>query len=373
MFTEIFPVNREMIWLNNCGTTPASRDSILAVSRFLEGYSKNGIFTDRESFSEVKRFIKNFLTSLLGGDSSEYALIHNTSEGMNILSHGINLPSKSSILLLENEYPSNYYPFQHLQKLGHTIDFVPIGNSPEDFWNLFREKIQPHTALVSLSAVHWCTGMPLPLEKVGNLCRERNIIFAVDGAQGVGHIPIDVKKMKIDFMAFSAWKWLLGPLGMGVLYVSRDFLDKLNVSLKGTDSVKDSETYLPYRSTFKEGAERYTISTPSFLDWVYLKATLKILSDFGYPRVYEKIYSLTETLGNLLRNLGYTVNIDSFKEKTGILVAKKEGIHPDGAVDYLKSKQIITASRLGGIRFSPHIYNNLDQIHRVYECLRDWK
>lgn len=359
-----------MIWLNNCGTTPAPRDAILSVSRFLEGYSLNGIFTDRETFSEVKRTIKQFLVSLLGGDSSEYAFIHNTSEGMNILSYGITLPPNSRILLLENEYPSNVYPFQHLQSLGHTIEFVSVGNSPEEFWESFMNKLVPSTALVSFSAVHWCTGMPLPLEKIGKVCKEKDIIFAVDGAQGVGHIPIDVKKMKIDFLAFSAWKWLLGPLGMGILYVSSDFLHKLKVSFKGTESVRDSETYLPYRDTYKDGAERYTISTPSFVDWVYLKSSLKLLSEYRYPNVFEKIYELTNSLGELLKELGYSLNTDAFQEKTGILVAKKESISADRVVEYLRTNKVITASRLGGIRFSPHIYNSPEQFHQVYELLK---
>jgi len=84
LFQESFPVNREMIWLNNCGTTPASTQNLKAVSTFLDGYSKHGIFTETEKFFTVKQEIKTKCVELLGGSISEFTLIRNTSEGMNI-------------------------------------------------------------------------------------------------------------------------------------------------------------------------------------------------------------------------------------------------------------------------------------------------
>ena len=354
-----------MIWLNNCGTTPSSTFVITSIQEFLDGYSRNGIFTNVQQFSAVKRSIKDFLVSLLGGKSSEYSLIHNTSEGMNILSFGIELPKNSTILLLEHEYPSNYYPFQHLTREGHKIKFISPGKSPSEFMENFYHAIDDSTKLVSFSAVHWCTGMPLPLLEIGEVCHNKDIFFAVDGAQGVGHIPIDVKKMKIDFMASSAWKWLLGPLGLGILYVSEEKLNILKVPFKGTESVSDSENYLPYRDTYKEGSDRFEVSTPSFLDWVYLKSSLELLKSIGYPEIMERIYSLTEQLGLYLGELGYSLNTDHFNEKTGILVARKENIDSTLAVKFLRENGIISASRLGGIRFSPHIYNTNSQIDKV--------
>lgn len=305
----------------------------------------------------------------MGGEPSEYTLIHNTSEGMNILSYGLNLPPGSKILLLENEYPSNYYPFEHLLSKGHTIEFVRLGENPDAFLENFERSITPNTHLVSFSAVHWCTGMPLPLEAIGKICKDKNIFFAVDGAQGVGHIPIHVKQMNIDYMAFSSWKWLLGPLGLGVLYVSSEKLNSINLSFKGTDSVMDSENYLPYRDTLKVGSDRFMVSTPSFSDWVYFKASLEILSEIGYPQIYERIYSLTSYLGNNLLSLGFSLNTQNFNQNTGILVAKKKYFESKNIVNFLKSKKVVTADRLGGVRFSPHVYNSREQLDVVIDLL----
>ncbi len=171
---DMYPVNGNAIWLNNCGTVPAGDHILQRVCGYLEGYSQKGVFTETEK-----------------------------------------------------------------------------------------------TRAVSLSAVHWCTGMPLPLERIGKLCREMEIEFGVDGAQGVGMRPMDVKAANISFMAFSAWKWLMGPLGLGVLYVEKDKLEKLKPRIVGTGSVVRDEEYLPYKTTLKPSADRFTISTPNFTDRVY--------------------------------------------------------------------------------------------------------
>ena len=370
LFQEAFPVNRELIWLNNCGTTPSSINVLNAIQSYLDGYSKNGIFSEVESFYSVKNEIKTSLVELLGGETSEYAFIHNTSEGMNIFSFGITLPQNSTILLLEDEYPSNVYPWEHLKDKGHTIKFIPIGKSPSEFLSNFESCITNKVSLISLSAVHWCTGIPLPLKEIGEICKSKNIHFVVDGAQGVGHIPMNVKEMNISYMAFSAWKWLLGPLGLGILYVSKDKLETLKVKFKGTESVLGSENYLPYKEIYKTGAERYEVSTPSFIDWVYLKASLQLIRSTGFSKVRERIYCLSDLLANGLRKQNFIINTDSFAEKTGIIVAKKENIDSNKAVNYLRENKIITASRLGGIRFAPHAYNTEEQIEKTLTILK---
>lgn len=197
-----YSVNQELIWLNNCGTTPIGNRILQEVTSYLHGYAKKGVFTELGTFSEVRRGIISILSSLLNCDKDELAIIHNTSEGMNFISLGLGLDTGDEILLLENEYPSNVYPWNHWKERGVLLNFLELKDSPEEFLEYFRNRIKPNTKLITISAVHWCTGMPLPIKEIGRICREKNICFVLDGAQGVGHVPIDVKTMHIDFMAF---------------------------------------------------------------------------------------------------------------------------------------------------------------------------
>lgn len=383
-----FPVNDSLIWLNNCGTTPLGRPMDVAVRGFLDGYARRGVLWQEKTYPGVKASIYRRLATLLHASPEEFALVHHTAEGMNFISHGLSLSSGDEILLLENEYPSNYYPWEHWREKGVRLRTVPCGAGPGEFLDAFRACLTTRTRVAALSAVHWCTGLPLPLADVGALCAERGIEFVVDGAQGVGLVDIDVKACRIGFMAFSAWKWLLGPLGLGVLYVARDKLDSLKPVFKGTESVVSDESYLPYREAWKPDADRFAYSTGSFADWVWFDASLAYLEGIGFRTVRERILSLAGTLADGLRQEGFAVHADLFggaatpsREAespfgeaespiaTGILAVSRAGLDAGAAVSALKRQGIVAAERLGRIRLAPHIYNSEAQLQRAVAAL----
>lgn len=368
--TEAYPVNDNFIWLNNCGTTPAGRHNTEALSRFINGYAEKGVLTETASYNDVRSRIKAILSRLLNCDPDELALIHHTAEGMNMISHGVSLEPEDEIILLENEYPSNVYPWLHWRDKGVIIRTAAYKDTPDAFFDAFSRMITPKTRLVSMSAVHWCTGMPLPLEKIGQLCRFNNIEFVVDGAQGVGMQPIDIRKYGIHYMAFSAWKWLMGPLGLGVMYVAKDKLESLNPIFIGTESVVQDEQYLPYKSQLKPSADRFTISTANFTDWVYFLSSLEFLDRIGFDVVRKRIFELSGYLNQRLRQIGFNVVSDAFPEiQTGITVCESPGSDADTIMDHLKDSRIVAAKRLGKIRFSPHIYLTTYQLDEVIRVL----
>ncbi|MBK8394929.1 MAG: aminotransferase class V-fold PLP-dependent enzyme [Leptospiraceae bacterium] len=369
-YYQNYPVNQELIWLNNCGTTPVGTKTIQDVTRYLEAYSKQGVFNDVEKYTTVKRRITEILSELIHCEQEEIGIIHNTSEGINFISHGLNLLTGDEILLLENEYPSNVYPFQHWEEKGVKLRFVPMANSPSLFLENLKSSITKNTKVISLSLVHWCTGMPLPTEEIGRICKEKDIEFIVDGAQGVGLLEVDVRKMNISYMAFPAWKWLLGPLGLGGIYIAKDKLATMKTIFKGQNSVVNADEYLPYKSELKAGADRFEYSTGNFTDWVYWKSTLEMLSEIGFPTVRSRIYELKEYLADGLRKNGFQIYSDAFPEfKTGILACEKSGVDSSSLVKHLRENQVISAVRLGRVRLAPHLYNSVEQLDKVIALL----
>jgi selenocysteine lyase/cysteine desulfurase len=360
-----------MIWLNNCGTTPAGNHIVEAVTRFMKGYAAKGIFTEVAGYQKVQENIKHILSEVLNCSPDELGLIHNTAEGMNFISHGLNLSSQDEVILLENEYPSNVYPWWHLKQKGVKLLTTPMETSPQAFIEALKLLITDKTRVISLSAVHWCTGMPLPLEQVGNLCKKEGIVFVVDGAQGVGMQPMDVKKANISYMAFSAWKWLLGPLGLGILYVSKEKLEDLEMVFLGTGSVVKDKEYLPYKSELKPTVDRFTLSTANFNDWVYFEAALEFLKTIGFSAVRDRLYELSAHLCGKLTKIGFKVFSEQFPDySTGIVVCEKPGITSGIIMADLQKNNIVAAERLGRIRFSPHVYispGQLDEVIRVLE------
>ena len=362
-----FPVNSHFIWLNNCGTTPISTPVLNTVHQWLDEYSRRGTLAEGYGYATVKKSIYSHLESLIHAAPGELTLVHNTAEGINYLSHGLSLQSGDEILLLENEYPSNVYPWEHWREKGIELKFVKMGNSPESFLVELQRSLSSKTRVAAFSAVHWCTGMPLPLYEIGKLCLERDIQFIVDGSQGVGMVDIDVRGQGIGFMAFSAWKWLLGPVGVGMLFLAREKLEEIRPIFKGTESVVGDQQYLPYKEIFKPSAERFHISTGNMNDWIYFNASLTFLSQIGFARAQQRIMELARYLSNGLRNMGFDIASDEFgtNVETGIVAASKTGVDSASVVKILQSRKIIAAERLGKIRFSPHVYISFSQLDQV--------
>jgi selenocysteine lyase/cysteine desulfurase len=341
-----------------------------AVSTYLEGIAKKGFLTEVADIKKIAENMKTILSKLLNCMPDELCLIHNTAEGMNFFSHGIHLDQGDQIILMENEYPSNVYPWLHWKEKGVEVLTAPIQETPEAFLDHLQALITERTRLIAISAVHWCTGMPIPLIGIGHLCQDKQIHFVVDGAQGVGMQPIDVKAKGISFMAFSAWKWLMGPLGLGVLYIPLEMIKKVHPIFIGTSSVIDDQEYLPYKSELKTGADRFAISTANYTGWVYFHSALQYLEHIGFDVVRERIFELSNYLVKGLKQIGLPPLCENFSDHpTGIVVCEKPGTSSKNMVKALREKGIIGAERLGRIRLSPHVYNSIDQVDQVVEVL----
>jgi cysteine desulfurase / selenocysteine lyase len=371
-FTKSYAVNKHRIWLNNAGTTPVGDIPKKAVMEYLEEYSQFSIFSPGFSYSKIKSELLGYLAEIMEVDSKNLALIHNTSEGMNFLSRGLQLHSGDKIFLLENEYPSNYYPWEHWQNHGVSIVQIPMADSPHSYLESIKQIISDHSesgqkSVLSLSPVHWCSGIPLPMDEISEFCKKENIWLAIDGAQGLGNVKVTPSKWGAHFLAGSAWKWLLGPLGLGVVYVSDEALDELNPVFKGTQSVPNDLEYLPYKSEFKNTADRYEFSTPSFIDWVYWHASLKALQSLGFQNVQDEIHDMSNYLCRGVEALGISHSWGNGNTySTGILSLDLNDNFTDKTSlewkNLLFENNIVVAERMNRIRVSPHVYLNRDQL-----------
>lgn len=381
-----YPVNQERIWLNNAGTTPVGTQQIKDVQNYLEEYARHSIFAPNYSYTKVKTSILEILGRLMDVPVLNLALIHNTSEGLNFYSRGLQLKAKDKIFVLENEYPSNYYPWEYWLDKNVEIHSIPMQESREDYLLAIESILKKDflaspgsERILSLSPVHWCTGITLPMDEISTLCKETKSRLVIDGAQGMGHVPLYPARWDVDFLAGSAWKWLLGPLGLGVLYISDDALERIDPVFKGTQSVPDNLDYLPYKKEIKTTADRYEFSTPSFLDWVYFESSLLGLSEIGFDTVQSRIYELSNYLFNKCKEVGIPTSWgDIESNSSGILGISLSKLKSPRSADILRDElakdNFITVSRLDRLRVSPHIYNSKVQLDEFFErLLREMK
>lgn len=360
-----WPINEGSIFLNNCGTTPPNRHVVQTMRTYHEVLGRDGVINNTFSFTGIKRSIQKMLSQLLHAAIDDIALIHNTSEGINFISRGLDLHAGENIILLEDEYPANVYPWEHWQDKGVELRRASSADGPDAFLEELEGLVDGKTRVIAVSAVHWCTGMMLPLESVSELCKRHNILFVLDSAQGAGHVPIDVENLDC-VTAFSCWKWLTGPTGLGVMIVPKSKLRQLSPVFKGTDSVVSPGNYFPYKKGYIDSAQRYTFSTPNFADWVYFEKSLEYFYNTGFTTVMERIYELADYLSGLLIEAGFNVLGTKWPGmRTGIICARHSAMSSKVIVHKLAEQNITVRERLGAVRFAPHIYNAEHQLEKV--------
>lgn len=361
-----YPVNNNYIWLNNAGYVPPGNHILKTINTFIKTIADQGMTGHNFVFPVLHKNIKSILSGLFGCSEDDIALIHNTAEGINFISHGLILKEDDEVLLLDQEYPSNIYPWEHLKDKGITLSFIPNAYTPDEFIQNFKTSITPHTKAAALSAVHWCTGMPFPLKELAGICTDMNIDLVLDVSQGAGHVPVHIDDWHLSFCTGSAWKWLQGPLGLGILIIKKEKIPSLTHIFKGTSSVVSHKNYLPYKEELLPTVDRYVYSTPSLIDWAYFDASLAYLSQIGFDNICNRIFALSEYLCDGLADKGFSVlNHRYAPVQSGIVVAEHKTVNSTQIVQQLNARNIITADRYGRVRFSLHICNTLEQIDRV--------
>jgi L-cysteine/cystine lyase len=176
------------------------------------------------------------VAAIVGADLDEIALTHSTTDAMNVVTWGLDWRPGDRAVTTTQEHAGALGPLYALRdRLGVELAFADVGDGSDDEATIaaFDRAIVPGTRLVSCSHVLWSTGGVLPVARIAALAREREAIVVVDGAQATGAIPVAVRELGVDAYAVPAQKWLLGPEGMGALWIAHDPQERIRPAFVG--------------------------------------------------------------------------------------------------------------------------------------------
>ena len=215
-----------LYYFNNASLGPSPElvaDATESFRRTLDGfpskYMWGGWNTDKEQVREK-------VGQAVGASPEEIALIHNTTEGMNVIAASMDLEPGDEVILADHEHSSGTIPWKYWQEskgiklVRPTLPMMP--GSPGEIVDVYRQAITPRTRVISMCHMINTNGMILPVREVAELARPRNILVAVDGAQTAGMFPFDLHEMGCDYYAASSHKWLFSPKGVGLFYVRQE-------------------------------------------------------------------------------------------------------------------------------------------------------
>jgi selenocysteine lyase/cysteine desulfurase len=305
--------------------------------------------------------VRHLLAQLVGSKPGNVAFTQNTSTGLSIAANGLDWMPGDNVVLPEREFPSNYYPWLNLQRLGVRLRSVasPTGHASLD---AIAAAIDERTRVVTVSAVQYSNGYRYDLDAIGALCQRSGALFVVDGTQSVGALTIDVDRSRIDVLAVGAHKWMLGPSGIGFVHVSDRALGGIRADIVGWLSVIEPFAF-DYRLVLPPTADRYEPGTENIFGIVGLGKATSMFLEHGSQRVEDRILSLTDYLCDRLRHHGFEIiSPRDRQQRSGIVIFTGLDTPPEHLYGALTAAGVRCALRGGGIRFSPHFYNNHDDV-----------
>ncbi|MFC1627892.1 aminotransferase class V-fold PLP-dependent enzyme [Gemmatimonadota bacterium] len=240
-----------LYYFNNASLGPSPElvaDATESFRRTLDGFPSKYMWG---GWNTDKELVREKTAAAVGASPEEIALIHNTTEGMNVVAASMDLEPGDEVILADHEHTSGTIPWKYWQEskgirlVRITLPILP--ESPGEIVDLYRQAITPRTRVISMCHMINTNGMILPVREVSELARSRNILVAVDGAQTAGMFPFDLHEMGCDFYAASSHKWFFSPKGVGLFYVrqeSQRYLRPLIVASGYQDeSVRRFENY----------------------------------------------------------------------------------------------------------------------------------
>ncbi|MCF7885482.1 MAG: aminotransferase class V-fold PLP-dependent enzyme [Candidatus Marinimicrobia bacterium] len=370
-YRQFFPITRHKTYLNHAAVAPLS----LKVRKALRTYYK--IRSEKKpgnwgQATQTASELKNMFAKLINTNSSDrIAFTQNTTHGLNIIASGLNWQADDEILIPEREFPANVYPFKNLERQGVKIKFLPADAGGITSQTLLSN-ITKKTKMLSISFVEFLSGYKHNMQALGQICHDKNILFIVDSIQGLGAIPFDVEKYKIDGLANGAHKWLMAPQGLGFLYITQQLQDKINQSHLGWTGLENFEDFLNYNRKPVQSAARYELGTLNFAGIIGAHAALKFLLEVGIENIYQNLIKITEHAIKGLNDLGFRLYTNPDKKyRSGIITFYPKNNSRD-LFQTLIDKNIICSLRDGMIRIAPHFYNHKKDIDQVLNVCEDF-
>lgn len=378
--SSLYPDLKAKAYLAYAATAPVSRLVKAAVNRVLDSYAERGNVAFVE-WMEQREQLRGRLGRLVGARGEDIALISGTTRGISDLALCFPWRAGDRVVLFEAEFPANVTPWQRAaEHFGLRLDFVPMAHAVEDeesFLKPLEQLLTRGVRLVAVSAVQFQTGLRMPLEKLGALCRFHGAELCVDAIQATGVIPLDVQASSVDYLITGSHKWLLGPEGVGFLYAQRERARALVPRTAGWLSHEDPATFLfapgQLRTDrpLKDSVQVLEGGSSSTLGFAALDAAIEPLLTLTPAAILAHVGRYNDALEPELTARGFRSRRAAQPERrSGILsFVPPVDISATELVLQLRERGVYASMPDGLLRFAPHFPNALSEIETVLGAL----
>jgi cysteine desulfurase/selenocysteine lyase len=400
---EDFPIlkrkinNNPLIYFDNAATTQKPRQVIEAIKNFYENHNANvhrAVHTLSQEATDLHENAREKIARFINAkDTEEIVFTRGTTEAINLVAYswGLrNLKKGDEVLVSLMEHHSNIVPWEIISKInGFTIKYAKVNDDGTLDYGDFETKFSNKTKLASLSHVSNVSGVINDVKRIAKIAHEHGALMLVDGAQSVPHMPVDVRDIDADFLAFSGHK-MLGPTGIGALYGKKALLEKMAPFQGGGEMIKE----VSYNQKtgrcgidWNDSPWKFEAGTPNICGSVALMEAIKYLENIGMDEVLKHEKMLTEYAVKTMQScctklLLYGTSDPSLK--CGIMPFGIVGLSSHDVALFLDNYGIMIRSGFhcaqplhqvfklqSSARASFYIYNTREEIDRFIEVLKE--
>ena len=360
-----FDLAAEMSYLNYAAMGVVSRPAREAVEGFLA--QRAGEYPENyEACFPVLERARQRAATLIGAEARNVEFMPNTSAGVNVVTQGVSWQPGDRVAVPGCEFPTNLLPWLALEKQGVEIDLVPHHQGTFTVADV-EAVLTPRTRVLAVSWIQFLSGFRADLAALGALCRERDVLFFVDGIQGLGALRLDAPALGIDVLATGGHKWLCAMQGGGFVYVADRVLHQLEPVRGWLNGPVDWDDLENTPRTLHETAERFRTGTLPTAQIHALDAALGLHLELGADIIESTILNHAERLSEAFQSLGLArYGTDDPAHASGIVTIEADD--PEGMEAFLKERGIWVAVRSRKVRFSPHAHTRDTDVDRVIEA-----
>jgi selenocysteine lyase/cysteine desulfurase len=355
-----------LVYLQTGSLGPTPRPVLERTLAAWKELEQNPVFYGYGAQERALDEVRGQAAAFLGGKKEELVLTRSTTEGMNWVAEGLGLAPGDRVLTTDQEHPGGRAGWDFVaRRHGAALDVVAIPpgeNEAQAVVDRFAKALTPRTRVLSFSHVLSSTGLRMPVAELSALARGRGCVAVVDGAQAAGGIAVDVKALGCHVYATSGHKWLLGPKGTGLLYLSEELGPRV-------DPI-----------ALQSGRAGYSASSgvSNLPGVIGLGAALDYVSAFGVARVEAHNLALRDRLFDALRTVPRisVVSAPPGPLASPLLTYKlPEGVDSHALYERLMDKhgvmvKVVPKQWLNGQRLSTHLFNSDDDVAKLVEALR---
>jgi cysteine desulfurase / selenocysteine lyase len=263
------------------------------------------------------------------------------------------------------------YPWMLLKDSGVTLELAPTTTEgwPDEGYLLDRLS-DPRVRVLAVSLVQFSNGYTIDLARLSEATRASGTFLVVDAIQGLGQVPVDLRRTPVDVLATGAQKWLLSPWGSGFVYVRQALIRDLRPAITGWmafEGTDDFSRLTQYNDTLRGDARRFELITLPYQDFAGMNTSVGLLLELGIDRIVAHLRTLQEPVLAWARKSGARIGSPQGDHQSAILCIAPGNVGE--AFRGLKAARVICSMREGAIRLSPHAYNTIDEMERVVEIL----